>query len=76
MRGNDTTHSPAGKTIAVSAERHLNWHRMIRKVLGAPFRLHHYRDLRTRMLRDAVCRMDCGSDDDTIDNIDSTKLCA
>lgn len=72
MRGNDTTHSPAGKLERVSKKQQFNWHRMVRRVLGAPFRVHHYRDLRTRMLRDALCRMDCQGDDD----VDPKNLCA
>jgi len=28
--------------------------------LAAPFRLHHYRDVHTRMLRDSLCELDCG----------------
>ena len=70
MRGKDTTHSPAGKIRTISTGWHFNWQRMIRKVLGAPFRIHHYRDLHTRMLRDALCYRDCASAKDG----DSTKL--
>lgn len=70
MRGNDTTHAPAGKTTAISTARHLR--RMIRKLFGAPVRVHHYRDLHTRMLRDALCRLDCEDDDE----VEPKNLCA
>ena len=30
-------------------------------LLSAPFRLHHYRDVHSRMLRDALGERDCGS---------------
>ncbi len=28
----------------------------------APFRVHHYRDVHSRMLRDALCTLDCCAD--------------
>lgn len=33
----------------------------LRGFVSAPFRIHRYRDVHTRMLRDALCSMDCGT---------------
>ena len=35
------------------------WRNAIAAVFGPANRLHHYRDLRTRMLRGAFCTLDC-----------------
>ena len=32
----------------------------LRGVVMAPVRVHHYRDVHSRMLRDALCTKDCG----------------
>ncbi len=32
----------------------------LRGVVMAPVRIHHYRDVHSRMLRDALCTRDCG----------------
>ena len=32
----------------------------LRDFAMAPFRIHHYRDVHSRMLRDALCTRDCG----------------
>jgi len=42
--------------------RRKSWRAAIRLLTGAPFRVHHYRDVRTRMLHDALCDVD-GCDD-------------
>ena len=35
---------------------------LLGRVLAAPYRLHGYRNLNTRLVRDAFCLRDCGSD--------------
>ncbi|MBT8077034.1 MAG: hypothetical protein KJO31_00575 [Gammaproteobacteria bacterium] len=45
----------------------ISWREALGRATSAAFRLHHYRDLRTRMFYDALCRVDrrepCGRDD-------------
>ena len=36
-----------------------SWSEKLRQLALAPFRLHHYRDVHVKMLRDALCQMDC-----------------
>ena len=38
------------------------WRRALRSLLSAAVRVHHYRDLHSRMLRDALDELDGGSD--------------
>lgn len=38
----------------------ISWKQALRSVAEAPFRLHHYRDVRTRMLHEALCDVECG----------------
>ena len=47
-------HAPAAK---VSAVRLLG--SGVKQFAMAPFRVHHYRDVSSRMLREALCRTDC-----------------
>ena len=55
----------AGK---LAAFHRISWREALGRVTSAAFRLHHYRDVRTRMFYDALCnvdrRHDCESDDD------------
>lgn len=37
----------------------VRWRDALTDLLGAAFRVHHYRDIRTRMLREALCDADC-----------------
>jgi hypothetical protein len=37
----------------------ISWKQALNLVAGAPLRLHHYRDIRTQMLRDALRDIDC-----------------
>ena len=37
----------------------ISWKQVFALIGGAPFRLHHYRDVHTQMLRDALCVTDC-----------------
>lgn len=39
----------------------VRWKRALKGVVGAAFRLHHYRFVRTRMLHDALAASRCGS---------------
>lgn len=39
----------------------MHWRSMLRGLIAAPLRIHHYRDLHSRMLRDALCDLDCRS---------------
>lgn len=39
----------------------------LKELARAPFRVHHYRDVHSQMLRDALCHLDCGSEPDTAD---------
>ena len=53
--------------LAQAADRFAGFHRISwREALGrfasAAFRLHHYRDIRTRMLYDAFCAVECKTD--------------
>ena len=45
---------------ALAHIHHVSWKNALGPVLGAASRLHHYRDVRTRMLRDALRELDCG----------------
>ena len=40
----------------------ISWREALGQVASAAFRLHHYRDVRTRMLYDALCEIDCAKD--------------
>ena len=42
----------------------ISWKHALGSVLGAASRLHHYRDIHTRMMRDAMCVVDCGGKKD------------
>ena len=46
----------------------ISWREALGRATSAAFRLHHYRDVRTRMFYDALCHVDCtndcGPDDD------------
>jgi hypothetical protein len=39
----------------------ISWKQALRSVAEAPFRLHHYRDVRTKMLHEALCDVECES---------------
>ena len=44
-----------------SAQAHrLSWRRAIDWLTSPAFRLHHYRNVHTQMLRGALCNVDCG----------------
>jgi hypothetical protein len=38
----------------------VSWKNALGSVFGAASRLHHYRDVHTRMMREALCEIDCG----------------
>lgn len=38
----------------------LPWKSALKSVLGAAWRVHHYRDVHTSMVREALCDLDCG----------------
>lgn len=57
MRTHENPHSAA----ALAHTHHVTWKNALGSVFGAASRVHHYRDLHTRMLRDALCEMDCGA---------------
>ena len=40
----------------------ISWRDALGRFASAAFRLHHYRDVRTRMLYDALCQVDCTAD--------------
>ena len=45
---------------AKSARIHrVSWKDALATVFGAAWRLHHYRDVHTRMMREALCNLDC-----------------
>ena len=60
MRSDTLTRSPARRVAndSRSSGNPAGWRTALSALLGAPFRVHHYRDLHSRMLRDALCRMD------------------
>lgn len=69
-RADDATADVAGLQQAAGrfARFHrISWREALGRATSAAFRLHHYRDLRTRMFYDALCRVDrresCGRDD-------------
>ena len=37
------------------------WRNALRNAVLAPYRLHHYRDVHVRMVRDALCVVECRS---------------
>ena len=50
--------------LASMAERlaglqRISWREALGLLAGAPFRIHHYRDVHTRMLHEALCELDC-----------------
>jgi len=54
MQCNDTcTHADSGASIARAS-----WKSALKTLLGAPTRLHHYRDIHTRMIHDALYDLD------------------
>ena len=42
----------------------ISWRDAFGLLAGAAFRIHHYRDVRTKMLHDALCDLDCHADCD------------
>lgn len=60
----DIDHSEVcGQSMVNSREQRLHvLAELLGRVLAAPFRLHGYRNLNTRLVRDAFCTRDCGSD--------------
>jgi hypothetical protein len=46
----------------------LSWKRALGMLAGAPWRLHHYRDVRTQMLRDALCEIDCSTSQTSVND--------
>ncbi len=46
--------------VALAHTHHVSWKNALGSVLGAASRLHHYRNVHTRMLRDALRELDCG----------------
>lgn len=42
--------------------RRSSWRAALGLLIGAPYRVHHYRDLHTRMLHDALCESECCGD--------------
>jgi hypothetical protein len=46
----------------------VSWKNAIGSVFGAAARLHHYRDVHTRMMREAMCGLDCGTHHDGCKN--------
>ncbi len=44
----------------VGARRSVGFRQWLLGVVRAPVRIHRYRDLHTRMVRDALCMLDCG----------------
>lgn len=39
----------------------ISWKNALGSVLGAASRVHHYRDVHTMMMREALCNVDCGA---------------
>ena len=53
----------AGLDCSVHANTHaerMSWRRAIDWLASPAFRLHHYRNVHTQMLRGALCTVDCG----------------
>jgi len=48
----------ASKNAAAPAGRRL-WRSALDAVFGPAQRLHHYRDVHTRMIREALCQLEC-----------------
>lgn len=49
-------------TARKSAQAHrMSWRRTIDWLTSPAFRLHHYRNVHTQMLRGALCTIDCGN---------------
>ncbi len=49
-----------------SAHLHrVSWKKAIAAIFGAPWRLHHYRDTHTRMMRHALCTLECAGNSRT-----------
>jgi hypothetical protein len=48
-----------GEPTNAQAQR-LSWRRTIDWLTSPAFRLHHYRNVHTQMLRRALCNVDCG----------------
>ena len=46
----------------------VSWKHALGSVLGAALRVHHYRDIHTRMMRDAMCVVDCGGQESGCDD--------
>ena len=40
----------------------VSWKNALGSVFGAARRLHHYRDVHTRMVRDALCEIECAEE--------------
>ena len=66
-------HSQAGNIPATTEElnraaeklstfHRISWRDALGRLTSAAFRLHHFRDVRTRMLYEALCEVDCRTD--------------
>jgi hypothetical protein len=47
------------ETAQLATQHRLSFKDAIGRLTGPAFRLHRYRNARTRMLRDALCELDC-----------------
>ena len=46
----------------------VSWKNALGSVFGAAARLHHYRDVHTRMMHEVMCELDCGTHNDGCNN--------
>ena len=46
----------------------VSWKNALGSVFAAASRLHHYRDVHARMMREAMCELDCGTHQDGCNN--------
>ena len=56
MRVSGTNHSNSRRFAKLHGA---SWLSTIESLFGAATRLHHYRDIRTQMMRDALCNLEC-----------------
>ena len=60
-REEQTTRQTAAGPKGTYPSASRSWRRVLHGLVAAAFRVHHYRDLHSRMLRDALDDVDCGS---------------
>jgi len=66
MHSNAFAQAPGSRRQALASDRQatgqrFGWRAVLGAILGAPVRIHRYRDLHSRMVRDLLCHLDCGA---------------